>query len=413
MKLPVLLGLRYTRASNTARKGGMLSFLSAISMAGLVLGVSLLVIVLSVMNGFERELRERILGLMPQASIFHARGIEDWRSLATQVASFPGVEAAAPFVQIHALLSRGQDAVPAVIYGVDVDYERRISRIAEFVDAEAMQRFAGNNGGILLGVDIAKKLRLELGDDVMVIVPGEQRGQTALIHYLKMLGTINSGSELDQTLVLASISGLAPLRNAREKNRVDGLRVSFTELDRAPELARAIVQELGPVYYQSNWTRTHGNLYHAIQMSKSLVGLLMSLIVALAAFNVVSTLMLVVVEKRASIAILRTLGASSSQIMLTFVVQGLLIGIGGIVLGMLSGCALVLVLEPALQLLEQLSGWKFLHSDVYPLTEIPADIQLSDLGHIALISLVLVLFATLYPAWRATRLLPAEVLRYE
>jgi len=404
------IGWRYTR---TNKKSGLLSFLSSISMAGLVLGVSLLVLVLSVMNGFERELKERILGLMPQASLYKAGGIDDWQGLSTQIAKFDGLSASAPFIQVNSLLTYRQNTVPALIYGVDVERELEISNLADFVDPQALDAVKNAKSKILLGFDLAKKLEVKTGSELMVLAPSASTRSGAKISYLEVAGFVHSKSELDQSLVLANIEGLASLRPKALAGVVDGVRLEFNDLNQAPWLASKLANELGRQYYQTNWQRTHGNLYHAIQMSKTMVGLLMSLIVALATFNVVSTLILVVIEKQSSIAILRTLGASSRDILKIFVVQGLVIGAGGVALGLVIGIALVQVLAPFVQLLESLFHVQFLHSDVYPLTDIPAEIRWADVLQVALTAMVLVFFATLFPAWQASRLQPADVLRYE
>lgn len=410
LPLSVLIGLRYTRAS---RRGGMLSFLSTMSMAGLVLGVSLLVIVLSVMNGFERELRDRILGLMPQGSIYRAGGIEDWNELSAYLEQKDGVSAAAPFVEVHALLSYRNETAPALIYGIDVDREKRVSQIASFVSEAILKELADSGEKLLIGRGIAEKLNLSVGTKLMVVAPAPDSISEAKFSYFSVLGIIDTESELDQSLVVANWQSLASLRSKDRAQGVDGIRLKFDRLDEAPRLSRAISRNLGPIYYQSNWQRTHGNLYHAIQVSKRMVGLLMSLIVALAAFNVVSTLVLVVTEKQSSVAILRTLGASSGDIQKIFMTLGLLIGAGGLALGLVLGVGVVLVIEPMVRGVESLTGFQFLYSDVYPLTKIPAEIQPADLIMVTLVASVLIFLATILPARKAAKLQPADILRYE
>jgi len=404
------IGLRYTRAS---KKSGMLSFLSSISMLGLVVGVALLIVVLSVMNGFERELRERILALMPQASIYHARGIENWQQMQQNLIAEEGVIGAAPFVQISALLANRGQTHPGLLYGVDIDAEKRVSLIEEFVSAEALTQFETSKNSLLVGGDLARTLALKTGDELMVIAPGGSRRKAAKIAYMPVAGLIESGTELDQNLVLANMMGLDDLRAGHLKGKVDGMRLEFTSLDDAPYGATMIANKLGPGFYQTNWQRTHGNLYHAIRVSKNMVGLLMSLIVALAAFNIVSTLILVVTEKRASIAILRTLGASSVDILTIFVVQGVIIGAGGIAAGVAIGCGLSLILEPTLLAVETALNFKFLQSDTYPLSQIPSEIQLGDIISVVVTAMLLVCIATIVPALKASGIRPAEELRYE
>lgn len=412
MKLPytVSVGLRYTRAS---KKSGMLSFLSSISMFGLILGIALLIVVLSVMNGFERELRERILALMPQASLFQAGGVEDWPDLQQQLLSYPEVTGASPFVRLNTLLSHRGNTEPALLYGVDLASERKISLLEAFVDSNAMRHFESQDAGVLLGAELALTLQINVGDDMMVIAPGSTQRAAAQIAYLPVLGLIDSNTELDQNLALAKLTALDTLRADGLKGKVDGMRLAFERLDDAPYIAMQIANDMGPTFYQTNWRRTHGNLYHAIQVSKNMVGLLMSLIVALAAFNIVSTLFLVVTEKQASIAILRTLGASPKAVLAIFMTQGLAIGTGGVAIGVIIGCAISLVLEPVLQTVERIFGLQFIHSDAYPLSEIPSQIVVSDVLMVVVISMILVFLATVFPAITAMRLQPAQVLRYE
>lgn len=410
MPYSLAIGLRYTRAS---QKSGMLSFLSSISMLGLVVGIALLIVVLSVMNGFERELRERILALMPQASVYKAGGVEDWRSLQSEISLVQGVKGAAPFVRLSALLSNRGHTAPGLIYGIDLDAELKVSRLADFVDVDALEQFKNDDNGLIVGLALADKLALKINDELMIVAPGGAGRRSARVAYMPVLGFIDSATELDQSLVLAKLKGLEPLRSAELASKVDGMRLEFFRLDDAPYGAMRIANQLGPAYYQNNWQRTHGNLYHAIRVSKNMVGLLMSLIVALAAFNIVSTLILVVTEKRSSIAILRTLGASSKDILMIFVSQGLIIGAGGVAVGVALGCGLSFVLEPALQALESAIGFRFLESDTYPLSQIPTQVYFSDAASVVITAMVLVLVATILPAITAMRVQPANELRYE
>jgi len=410
MHFATQIGMRYTQAG---RKSGLLSFLSGISMTGLVLGVSLLVVVLSVMNGFERELRERILGLMPQASLYRAGGVDDWRALSNQIQDYSGLEASAPFVQVSALITYRSETLPALMYGVDIESELRISNLSEFVKEEALNAMRADQNRILLGADIAAKLNVATGAEIMVLAPGKSQRSAPRVHYMEIAGIIKSQSELDQTLIIARLDGIDAIRPSSLRGKVDGLRLQFEDLDQAPWLSNKLAFELGREYYQTNWQRTHGNLYHAIKMSKTMVALLMSLIVALATFNVVSTLILVVTEKQGSIAILRTLGAKSNDILRIFIVQGLLIGAGGVGLGILFGLLFVQLLGPFVTLLESVFQLQFLHSDVYPLTDIPVQVRFSDILTVTGIAMVLVFAATLFPAWKASKLQPADVLRYE
>lgn len=409
MNLSLFIGLRYTGARRRSRS---VSFLSGVSVAGLAVGISLLVLVLSVMNGFDRELRERILGLVPQAAIYHREKIEDWQSLKRRLETLDGVAAAAPFVELHGLVSHRNATAAVVLYGFDPIAEASVSLINEYVLPEVRARLLDQQAVLLLGKNVADELGVSTGDKVMVVVPNAAtRAATPSLAYFEVAQVIESKTELDATLALTSLSQAANLSGFPE--RVSGVRLKLDQLFQAPNLMYRVGLELGPEYYSSNWTRTHWNLYQAIQMSKNLVGLLMSLIVAIAAFNVVSTLVLVVVDKQGDIAILRTLGASGRQIMLVFVVQGAIIGVMGTGLGVIFGCLFALSVESVVAGVELLFGVQFLQSDVYPLTYLPTEIRLSDITSVVITALSMSLLATIYPAWKATRVQPAVALRYE
>lgn len=403
------VGLRYT---GSRKKNQLVSFLSAVSMAGLIVGVALLITVLSVMNGFDRELRERILGLVPQAAIYNRYGIEDWPALLKQVESQPDVVAAAPFIQINALVSYKKATRPIMLYGMEVEYEKRVSLIDEFISADSQAWLKREQNTVVLGKGIADHLGVSLHSRVMMVAPSRLTHTKApTIAYFTVIDIIESGTELDQLLVLTSLETAARL--ASLEGKVDGVRLKVNDLFEAQSVAYQVLSTLGSGHYQTNWTHTHGNLHYAIQMSKNMVGLLMSLIVAIAAFNVVSTLIMVVTDKQGDIAILRTLGASNRVILLTFLAQGCLIGILGIVIGIVLGCGLCLGLQSIVQGLEALLRIQFLHSDVYPLTYLPTQIRLADILQVAGTAMVLVLLAAIYPAWKATKIAPAEALRYE
>ena len=407
MNFAFYIGRRYTAAK---RRSQLVSFLSAISMTGLAVGVALLLLVLSVMNGFDRELREQILGLVPQAAIFHRDGIQDWTLIQQQVSEDPAVLAAAPFVKLDGLVSFQNNTSAVVLYGIDPALEAKVSLIDNYLDKPVLEQLSHGEPGIVLGKTIADKLGVSVNDSLLMIVP-DRRGLSPKLTYFTLLGVIESKTELDGALAITSLGQAAVLSEFPDS--ISGIRLKLDDLFTAPTVVYNHLVQLGSGYYGTNWTRTHGNLYHAIHMSKQLVGLLMLLIVGIAAFNVVSTLVMVVVDKQGDIAILRTLGASSRKVMGIFIVQGTLIGTIGTGIGVVAGCLMSLVIRDLVSWIEGVLGVQFLQSDVYPLTYLPTEILLSDIIYVASTAFCLSFLATIYPAWRASRIQPAVALRYE
>ncbi len=409
MNIPFFIGWRYTGAK---QRNQLVSFLSRISIAGLVVGVALLILVLSIMNGFNRELQEKILALMPQASIYHRDGVKDWQTLAKKVDQAEGVIASAPFVELNGLISVKKSAIPVMIYGIETDLELKISRLADFIDAKVLEQMTEQKDSVILGYDIARALDISAGEQVMIVVPDAEQGNgIPKVKYFTVLALLHTRTEIDNHIVLTSLANAARL--SATPDRVSGLRIKLHDLFQARRVAWNIILELETGYYGNSWMNTHGNLYHAIQMSKKMVGLLMSLIVAIAAFNVVSTLIMVVVEKQGDIAILRTLGCSTQKIMSIFIVQGSLIGVIGTLLGVIFGILLSLIVQESLSAIETYFGVQFLQSDVYPLTYLPTQIMWQDIVQVSATAIVLSFLATIYPSWRASRVAPAEALRYE
>ena len=407
------VGLRY---AGSRRRAQLVSFISGISILGLTLGVGLLLTVLSVMNGFDRELRERILGIMPHGAIFHRHGIDDWRALRADLLTDPQVVDAAPFVQLQAMLSNGRNVAPVALYGVDPLEESRISIIEEFIPGEVFRRLgsaAGDNPGILLGRGVADKIGVQTGQSVTLLVPASSSGKLGLprIASFKLLGIIETGTEIDHSLAMTSLPAAENL--SEHPGRVSGLRLKFVDLFAAPDIIQRLVRSMEYGYYGSDWSPTHGNLFHAIRVSKSLVGLLLFLLVAIAAFNVVSTLVMVVVDKQADIAVLKTLGANSRDIVWIFLVHGCYIGLLGTLLGVILGVIGSITAGDVFQLIEKLTGLHLMDSSIYPVNYLPSEIQWSDFLLVVTVSLVLSLSASLYPAWRASRVAPAEALRFE
>lgn len=404
-----LLGARYGLSS---RHSQLVSFISRLSTAGLVIGVALLILVMSIMNGFDRDLRENILGIMPQASIYHRDGIADPNQLMTDLRKDPRVIGVSPFVQIHGLLSLRKQVAPIALFGVDPEQERTTSSLERYLPVDAFTRLQQTGNGILIGRGVANKLNAQEGDNISLIIPaagGQQ--QAPHVKVVQVLAIIDSHTELDNGLALMGLEQASALSS--NPGSVTGVRLKVEDLFDAPHIVYELVGNLSEGYYGSSWMRTHGNIYQAIQMSKSMVGMLVLLIIAIAAFNLVSTLIMVVVDKQGDIAILRTMGASTGEIMGIFMIQGGLIGVIGAGLGLLIGGLLSVVVTPVVQCIEQLFGIQFLHSDVYPISYLPSDFHWGDALYVVAIALVISFFATLYPAWRATRVQPADALRYE
>jgi lipoprotein-releasing system permease protein len=409
--LSFFIGLRYT---GSRRHSQLVSFISSISIAGLVISVALLVLVLSVMNGFDKELRERILAILPQASIQHIDNVRDWRSVQSFIVSQPGVESAAPFVEIAGMAEFRRKVAPVVINGLDAEMEMEVSAIEDFLSPELMDLLAReeNTGSIILGSGVAEQLSASVGDQVKIIIPRGATGDlNPIVEGLRVAGIVNTGTEVDQSMAITNLATAQALANLG--NRVSGIKLKVDDLFSVEAIIYPIVRSLPYGYTSTTWIRSKGNLYQAIQMSKNLVGLLLFLIIGIAAFNLVSTLVMVTVDKQSDIAILRTLGASTQRIMGVFMVQGSVIGLIGTSLGLVLGLVLALSVQDVVGWIEAVFGFQFLQSDVYPISFVPSAIQVSDLVTIAGVALFLSFFATLYPAWRASRVKPAEALRFE
>jgi lipoprotein-releasing system permease protein len=404
------VGLRYAGRSQS---GALVAFISRVSTAGLVLGVALLILVLSVMNGFERELRQRILALVPHVTMQPYERVDDWRALAAAVEAHPDVLAAAPYVDVQGLfLARGK-TVPALVHGIDPEAERRISSIGQFVVEGSLDALAGEVDAVVLSRSLARGLGAATGDSVVLLVPDTNaRGQVVpRMQRVTVAGLYETRTEVDNALALSGLALAARLRG--EPGAVSGVRFQVRDLFAAPRVRAEVTQGLGMPLYALDWTRTHGNLYEAIRLSRNLVGVLLFLIIAVAVFNVVSTLFLIVKDKQGDIAILRTLGASPGAIMTVFMVQGTLIGATGAVVGGAIGAGLSMVVTRAVAGLEHLLGIQFLRAEVYPVSYLPADLALVDVGAVCAVALAMSFVATIYPAWRAARMQPADVLRYE
>jgi lipoprotein-releasing system permease protein len=413
--LTLCIGLRYTRAK---RRNHFISFISAVSMAGLTLGVAVLILVLSVLNGFDRELRTRILGTVPHALLEFENARTDLDPIAEQLSSNRSIVGVAPLNQGEGLLVANGRTVSVAVLGVDPEQESKVSILpghmtqGEFTDLNA-QRFS-----IILGSGVAANLGVIPGDQVTLLIPEATlslAGVTPRLKRLQVVGLFEVGAQLDNQLAFVEVADAARLFKLGEG--VTALRLQFDNLFDAPKLIRPIAQEVStllgrPIRYQ-DWTRTQGNLFEAIQLEKTMIALLLTLIIAVAAFNIVSTLVMVVTDKRADIAILKTIGLPPRGVMSIFVVQGTLVGVIGTVFGVILGVPLALSITEILAFMESVFGFYLFNPSAYFISDLPSELRWSDVGFVITLSIGLSLVATLYPALKASRIVPAEVLNHE
>lgn len=411
--LSVYIGARYTRAR---RRSLFVSFISFTSMIGLALGVLVMIVVLSVMNGFDHEMRTRVLGMVPHATIESPTPIDDWPALGERLVEHPQVNAVAPFIQMQGLLTHRGQVTKILINAVDPDVESDVSIIARFFRDGSLQDLQPGEFGIVIGDKAADKLGVGVGDKITFVAPEVTVTPAGVFPRMKRFtvrGIFHVGAgEIDGYVAMTNISDLARLHRWKP-DQVQGVRLRFEDLFQAPRIAWELAGQLGEGFYSRDWTRTHGNLYQAIRMEKAMIGLLLLLIVAVAAFNIISTLVMVVTDKRGDIAILRTLGATPKQIMAIFMVQGTVIGVVGTLMGAVLGILAALNVSSWIAALERLIGHKFLNADVYFIDYLPSRLLAADVVQVCAAALVLSFFATLYPAWRAAWTQPAEALRYE
>ena len=414
MKYEFLIGRRYLRASRGNR---FVSFISTISMAGLAIGVAVLIVVLSVMNGFEREVRERILSLTSHASItaYSAR-LSDWQEAARRVRVNPSVVAAAPFIEDQALLiGNGAKTSGAVVTGILPAQERNVTAVADKIVEGSFESLQPGEYGIVLGSELAKALDVALGQRVVLVTSlrtTTPAGVMPRMRAFKVVGLFSAGMyEFDRNLAYVHIGDAARLY--RMGDDVSGLRLKLTDLFAAPHIVRDLARSLGGAYYIDDWTRKHANFFRSIQLTKSALFLILLLVVGVAAFNIVSTLVMVVKDKRSDIAILRTVGASPRSVLAIFLTQGVAIGVIGTLAGVLLGVLISWNLESLIHGLERLLGLHFLDAKVYYISDLPARVEWSDVLKISLTAFGLCCLSTLYPSWRAARTQPAQSLRHE
>jgi len=406
-------GLRYTRAK---RRNHFISFISAASMAGIAIGVTALITVLSVMNGFERELRTRILGMASHATISAYRGgLEDWPGVARLAEQHPEIAAVAPYIEGEGMVKVGSDLSGTMLRGVLPAEEASVSEIGSHMKSGSLDSLTAGAYNIVLGAELAESIGAAVGDKVDLMIPQASvtpAGVVPRFRRFTVSGIFRVGMyEFDRGLVLIHLNDAQAL--LRMDDTVTGVRLKLHDLFIAPRVARELANQMPGIYYISDWTRSHANFFRAVATEKMVMFIILSLIVAVAAFNIVSTLVMVVQDKQADIAILRTLGASPRSIMAIFMVQGSIIGFVGTAFGVIGGVLLALNVETLVPLLERLTNQQFLAPDVYYISDLPSELKLTDVIRIGGLSLALGLLSTLYPAWRASRVQPAEALRYE
>ena len=411
--LVLYIGLRYIRAK---RRTQFISFITLTSVFGIALGVIALITVLSVMNGFEAELRERILGMTSHTTITGIDdGLKDWRTLEKKVINFPHVKGAAPFVRGQAMINADRRVSGTLIRGIDPGIEPQVSEVAEKMTSGKLNQLEAGKFRIILGGELANYLGVIPGDKITLISPQINSTPAGILPRLRrftVVGAFQVGMfEYDRNMALIHISDAAKLFQLGD--RVSGLRLKLDDLFNAPQITRGMANQLYNEYRVSDWTKAHSNFYKAIQTEKKVMFIILLLIVAVAAFNIVSTLVMVVTDKHGDIAILKTQGFSALSVMGVFIVLGTIIGLIGTVLGTIGGVALALNVETIVPAIERAFEVQFLSADVYSISKLPSKLIWSDVYTVAGIAFLLSLLATLYPAWQASKVNPAEVLRYE
>ena len=409
----LFVGLRYT---HSRRRTHFISFISFTSMLGIALGVTALITVLSVMNGFETELRDRILGMTAHATVTTPSGaLEDWPGVEQRVLEMSHVQAAAPYISGESMLSNGKRVSGAILRGVLPETEGRVSEVVEHIHGGNVDLLKPGEYGIIPGSELAAALGVGVGDAITVISPQVTVAPIGIMPRLRrftVVAIFEVGMyEYDRGTALIHLEDAAKL--FRMDNAVSGLRLRLDDLFDAPRTSFLLQQKLPGSYRVEDWSRKHANFFRAIKTEKRVMFIILTLIVAVAAFNIVSTLIMVVTDKRSDIAILRTLGASPASIMAIFIIQGVVIGVFGTLLGVIGGVSLALNIETIVPAIEHFFGVQFMAADVYYISEVPSELHWQDVWLMGSVALLLSLLATLYPAWRAARTQPAEALRYE
>jgi lipoprotein-releasing system permease protein len=410
-----LVGLRYTRAGKRSGRNSFISFISLISMAGIGLGVAALIVVLSVMNGFQKEVTDRMLSVLAHIEVFDGRGsMPDWQDAAREAFKNPEVKGAAPFVETPGMLLRDDALRPSVIRGVLPEEEPKVSDVAKQVRRGNFNELTPGSFNIVLGVELARALRVNLGEKVtLALAQGTvtPAGVLPRMRSFNVVGIFEAGhNEFDSALAFIHLT------DAERLLRIDGpsgLRLRLADMHRAPQVAADLKRTMPGELYMRDWSKLNANWFAAVQTEKRMMFIILALIIAVAAFNLVSTLVMTVTDKQADIAILRTLGASPRSIMKIFMIQGALVGILGTALGVAGGVTIALNVDVIVPFIERLLGVQFLSKDIYFISAVPSDLRWADVSKIGVLAVILAFLATLYPSWWAARVKPAEALRYE
>lgn len=417
-KLPFewMVGLRYTRAGRRSGRNRFISFISMLSMAGIGLGVAALIVVLSVMNGFQKEVRDRMLSVLAHIEVFdmNGNGMPDWRQRAQEMLAHPQVKAAAPYAESQAMIMSGETVRGVILRGVLPQEEPKVSDVAKQVKLGQFDSLQPGQFNIILGSELARALRISLGDKVTIIAPQGQvtpAGVSPRLKQFTVKGIFEAGHyEYDSALAYVQMQDAEKLFRLPGPS---GLRLRVADMHNAPQVAQDLTRIATGDVLIRDWSRQNRNWFAAVQTEKRMMFIILTLIIAVAAFNLVSTLVMTVTDKQADIAILRTLGASPSSIMAIFIVQGALVGLLGTAAGVLLGVLIALNVDVIVPFIEQLAGVQFLPKDIYLISNMPSDLRWPDVGTIGTIAVILAFLATLYPSWRAARVRPAEALRYE
>lgn len=408
--LALFIGLRYTKVR---QKNHFVSLISKISMMGIMLGVTVLIVVLSVMNGFNRELQNRILGMVPHATIRGYDPIENWRLLSQTLSKEEGVVAAAPFSQVQGMLTH-EGAVHAVMLnGIEPEEEKKVSIVHQHLRMGSLDALRSGEFNIILGAALANKLGVALGDKVTLVIPEATVSLAGVIPRFKrftVVGTFRVGAEIDSAFAYVHWQDAAKLLHF-QSHQVEGIRLKFEDLFAAPDISREIAARLSDAYYSTDWTYTHGNLFQAIKMEKTMISLLLFLIVAVACFNIVSGLVMLVTEKKGDIAILRTLGATQKTIRRIFMIQGMYVGFVGASMGIILGVVIAKNISQVFLWLEKVLNQELMKA--YFINYLPSELNWNDVFLVASVAFTLSFLAAVYPAAKAAKVDPAEALRYE